>query len=137
MPSVLIALHVADDSFFQPEAGTDAGDHLVSGLMPMALLGLAAWGCLRLRPGLRATIALVVGLFGVVVGIEAVYYTTKGGPSGDDVTGFLAMGSGVALIALGALILWRTRRRDAQPAEYERRVMGFLDEALLQPREEE
>ena len=34
----LIALHVLDDSFIQPEPGTSAGDHLVSGLVPFALL---------------------------------------------------------------------------------------------------
>jgi len=32
----VIALHVVDDSFLQPESGTSAGDHLVSGLVPLA-----------------------------------------------------------------------------------------------------
>jgi hypothetical protein len=108
----VIALHIADDSFLQPQPGTGAGDHLVSGLVPLAVLGLAAWTYPRLRPGFRATIALTLGLFGVVAGVEAAYYTTKGGPSGDDFTGFLAIAAGVALVALGTVILWRTRRRD-------------------------
>lgn len=38
----LVALHVLDDSYLQPQPGTSAGDHLVSGLVPLALLGLAA-----------------------------------------------------------------------------------------------
>ena len=38
----LIALHIIDDSFLQPQRGTSAADHLVSGLVPLAALGLAA-----------------------------------------------------------------------------------------------
>ena len=38
----LVALHVLDDSYLQPQPGTSAGDHLVSGLVPLALLGRAA-----------------------------------------------------------------------------------------------
>jgi uncharacterized protein len=37
----VIALHVVDDSFLQPQPGTSAADHLVSGLAPLAVLGLA------------------------------------------------------------------------------------------------
>ena len=43
----------------------------------------------RLRAGARATIALLAGFFGVLVGIEAVHYTRAVGPSGDDYTGLL------------------------------------------------
>ena len=40
----VIALHVIDDHYLQPEPGTAAGDHLVSGLVPLAVLGLGPWG---------------------------------------------------------------------------------------------
>jgi hypothetical protein len=124
VPIGLVALHVADDSFLQPQPGTGVGDHLVSGLVPLAVMGLAAWAYPRLRPGLRATIALALGLFGVVAGVEAVYYTTKGGPSGDDFTGLLALAAGVTLVTLGVVILWRTRRRDDRlPRRYLRRTL--------------
>ena len=33
----VIALHVIDDSFLQPQPGTSAGDHLVSGLVPLTV----------------------------------------------------------------------------------------------------
>ena len=69
----LIALHVVDDSFVQPQPGTYAADHLVSGFVPLAVLGLAAWAYPRLRAGFRAVIALTLVIFGVVTGIEAVY----------------------------------------------------------------
>ena len=35
------ALHVLDDNFLQPQPGTSAGDHLVSGLVPCAVLRLS------------------------------------------------------------------------------------------------
>jgi hypothetical protein len=108
----VVALHVVDDSFLQPQPGTSAGDHVVSGLVPLAVLALAAWAYPRLRAGLRAVIALTLGLFGIVAGVEAGYYTTKSGPSGDDFTGLLAIAAGVLLIGVGAMTLWRTRRRD-------------------------
>ena len=38
----VIALHVVDDSFLQPQPGTSAADHLVSGLVPLAVIGGAA-----------------------------------------------------------------------------------------------
>jgi hypothetical protein len=37
----LIALHIVDDSFLEPQPGTSAADHLVSGLVPLAVLALA------------------------------------------------------------------------------------------------
>jgi fermentation-respiration switch protein FrsA (DUF1100 family) len=123
----LIGLHIADDNFFQPQPGTSAADHLVSGLVPLAVLGLAAWAYPRLRAGIRATLALAVGLFGVVTGIEAVYYTTKGGPSGDDFTGLLAIPAGVALLGLGFVTLWRSRKTgDSRRRRYLRRVLIAL-----------
>ncbi len=106
----LIALHVADDSFLQPQPGTSAGDHLISGLVPIGLLALAAVVYGRLRGGARAVTALLAGAFGVVVGSEAIAYTARVGPSGDDYTGLLAIPAGLALIGLGLLTLWRTRR---------------------------
>jgi uncharacterized protein len=107
----VIALHVVDDSFLQPQPGTSAGDHVVSGLVPLAVLGLAAAVYQRLRGGARAAIALVLGVFGIVAGIEAVHYTTKVGPSGDDFTGLLCIPAGAGLLGLGLVTLWRTRRR--------------------------
>src|SRR3954447_21922851 len=65
-----IALHVLDDSFLQPQPGTSAGDHLVSGLIPLCVLLAFAAAYPRLRPGLRASLDVLLGLFGAVSGIE-------------------------------------------------------------------
>ena len=108
----LVALHVADDSFFQPQPGTSPADHLVSGLVPLTALGGAVWMTARVGDGARAAIDLLVGVFGIVAGLEAVHYAREVGPTGDDFTGLLAIPAGLALIGLGVVTLWTTRNRD-------------------------
>ena len=109
-----IAAHVIDDSFAQPEPGTSAGDHLVSGLAPLAVLAAAAWAYPRLRGGARGALALVLGVFGIVAGVESVHYASTVGASGDDYTGLLSIPAGLALLGIGAATLWRSRRRDGR-----------------------
>jgi dienelactone hydrolase len=104
-----IALHVLDDSFLQPQPGTSATDHLVSGLLPLALLGLAVWAHPRLSGGRRGALALAAGVLGLAAGGEAFHYAREVGASGDDYTGLLALPAGLGLLALGAATLWRTR----------------------------
>jgi uncharacterized protein len=108
----VVALHVVDDNFLQPQPGTSAGEHLVSGLVPCAVLLVAVVLLPRLRPGLRAAVAAAIGLFGIVAGIEAFYYARAGQLSGDDYTGLAAAAAGVFLVAAAAVTLWRTRRVD-------------------------
>jgi hypothetical protein len=124
----VIALHVIDDSFLQPQPGTSAGDHLVGGLVPLAVLAMAAALYPRLRGGARAAIALLLGVFGIVASIEALHYTNQVGPSGDDFTGLLCLPAGVALLGLGLVTLWTTRRRHGGLARRSlRRVaIGFV-----------
>ena len=101
----VIALRVLDDNFLQPAAGTSPADHLVSGLVPLALLGLAA-SAIRACAGVLAGRARADARhLGIAVGLDAVYYTRELGLGSDDVTGFLAIAAGV-----GAA---RPRRRDA------------------------
>jgi uncharacterized protein len=102
----ILCLHVLDDNFLQPQPGTDAVDHLLSGLLPIALLLAVATIYPRVRAGARAAVALTIGLFGVVMGVsEAGYYSLARGPSGDDFTGLLAIPAGLILIAIGTITL--------------------------------
>ncbi len=119
----VIAVHVLDDNFVQPQPGTSAGDHLVSGLVQLAVLALCACAYPRLRGGRRGALALIVGALGIVTGVEAVHYVTTVGASGDDFTGLLAIPAGLALLGFGATTLWKTRRTDdSRPRRYLRRV---------------
>ena len=109
--TAVVGLHVVDDNFLQPAAGTSALDHLASGLLPLAVLALGGWLYLRVRAGARALIAIAIGIFGVMVGgFEAGYYAVAIGPSGDDYTGLLAIPAGLVLIGVGVWVLWRSRR---------------------------
>jgi uncharacterized protein len=122
--TAMVGLHVADDSFLQPQPGTSAAHHLVSGLVPLAaLLGAGAlYG--RVRAGARASIALLLGFFGVLVGTEAFYYAWAVGPSGDDYTGLLAIPAGLLLLGVGAHTLWRSRKTgDRRWWRYGRRLL--------------
>jgi dienelactone hydrolase len=121
----LVALHVADDSFIQPQPGTSAGDHLVSGLVPLTALGLAAWLHGQVGGGARAAIALLVGVFGIVGGLEAVHYTKEVGPTGDDYSGLLSVPAGAMLIGLGLFTLWTTRNRHGGVARRSLRRVGL------------
>ncbi len=102
----VLAVHVIGDSFVAPRSGTTAADHLVSGLVPLAALALAAWAFPRLRPGTGGALALTLGVFGLAASGEAVHY-------GHGVTGFAAIPTAFVLFGIGTVALWRSRRRDA------------------------
>src|SRR5829696_7177207 len=57
----MIALHIADDNFLQPQPGTAATDHLVSGLVPLAVLLVVTAIVPLLRAGARAAAAMTLG----------------------------------------------------------------------------
>ena len=121
----LIAVHLVDDSFLQPEPGTAVADHLVSGLVPLAVLAGAAVAYPRLRPGLRAALAVVLGVLGIVSGaVEAAFYGPKEGLSGDDFSGLVAALAGLCLVILGLVTAWPARKLDHPLAwRYGRRLL--------------
>src|SRR5215207_5044455 len=83
------------------------------------------WGCVSCSRD-------CAGGLGIVTGIEALHYTSKVGPSGDDFTGLLAVPAGLGLLGLGTATLWRTRRTGAsRAARYLRRaLLGLLGAAV-------
>jgi hypothetical protein len=107
----VIALHVLDDNYIQPQPGTSAGDHLASGLVPVAILAGVAAAYPRLSAGPRAVLAMTFGALGLAIGFPAVYHLLHDGLSGDDYTGLLAVLAGIALLLSGPISLWRARRR--------------------------
>jgi uncharacterized protein len=120
------ALHVVDDNFLQPEPGTSAGDHLWGGLIQVGLFVLFAWAYPRLRAGLRATLAIFVGLLIAVMAGEAINEVRDGSLSGDDYTGLLCIPAGLLLVVVGLVTFWRTRKGGGLLWRYTRRVLAAL-----------
>ena len=116
---------VLDDAFWHREPGTSAGDHLASGLVPVALAALLALAYPRLRAGARAVAALTAGPLMIVAGVvDGVRHVAVDRLGGDDVTAILAGVAGVVLVGLGAAVLWRSRRLDERPLRrYLRRAL--------------
>ena len=109
-------------------------DHLPGGLTQLALVVAAAWAFPRLRAGARAALALLFGFFGVLAGIEAVYYTFADRPSGDDFTGFLSLVAGFVLLGIGIRTLWQSRRTDdSRRRRYLRRGLVLAGVVVLIP----
>ncbi len=124
LAAALLAAHVLDDRVVHPQPGTTAADHPVSTLVPLGLLGLAAWAFPRVGAGARGSLALLLVLPAVLSGSEALYYAGKTGLSGDDWTGLLALATAPLLLGLGCWTLWTSRRKDDRPARrYGRRAL--------------
>src|SRR3954451_13715032 len=129
-----VLLHLADDNFLQPADGTSAGDHLLSGTVPMLVIAAGMFAYPRVRPGAQAIIAMVTALTGLVIGfIEASNHLFTVGLSGDDFTGLAAGAAGLVLAGLAARTLWRSRRRGpTRTRQYVRRTLrGALGLAVL------
>ena len=119
------AVWVLDDAFWHREPGTSVGDHLASGLVPVAAATAIAVAYPRLRPGARAAAALVAGPLMIVAGVvDGVRHVAVDALGGDDVTAIVCGVAGAVLLALGAALLWRSRRLDERPfRRYARRTL--------------
>lgn len=123
----IAALAAVDDAFAHPEQGTSAGDHLASGLVPAAAAIGLTFAYPRLRAGLRATTAIVCGLFALTAGVaDGFRHVFVDRLAGDDLSVLFAAVAGVVLLGLGTATLWRTRRHDERPLRrYVRRAAVF------------
>ena len=128
----LVALHVVDDNFLQPNPGTSAGDHLASGLVPLAILAVAAALYPRFRAGVRASLAGTLGGIGIAFGVPGAYYLLDGAASGDHYTGLLSIVAGALLLLSAPVILWKARRSGGRRRRrYLRRALEFAPALLL------
>ena len=120
----VIAVGVLDDAFVHREPGTSVADHIASGLIPAAVAVILAFAYPRFRPGVRGLVALVCGLLAIVAGIaDGLRHVWVDRLGGDDLTALLSLVAGCALLVLGVLVLWRSRRLDERPLRrYARRA---------------
>jgi hypothetical protein len=123
----IVALHVLDDNYLQPQPGTSARDHLASGLIPVGILVGAAAAYPRLRAGARAALAMTFGALGLAIGFPSAYLLLDGSASGDHYTGLLAIGAGAALLLSGPVTLWKARRTgESRRKRYLRRTLATI-----------
>lgn len=125
--SLIMAAHILVDAYIDLRPGTAAGDHPVSGTVPVATLAALVYAFRRLRAGTAATVALLLGLTAVLAGIFA--------PVGNlfvdrqftasPITGALATVAAAVLVGLGATMLIRARRLDGPKVRrWGRRAVG-------------
>ena len=130
----LVAIPILDDNFVHPEPGTSAGDHLLSGLVPLAVLAAVGLLVPRLRAGVRAATYMTLGAIALAVGFPGIYYISEGGASFDDYTALLAFPASVILLASGPVILWRARLTGgSRRRRYLRRLLKMVIAAVAAP----
>ena len=111
----VVALAVVNDAYLDPELGVTAGDHIVSGLVPLALVALLIGVASRLPALIRGWLAVFAGALSIVGGVsDGVRHILVDRLSGDDVTAVLAGLAGIVLVVVGITTLWRTRRDGAR-----------------------
>jgi uncharacterized protein len=108
--TALVALHTVGDAFIWPERGTSWSDHLLPGLATLAVLAATVAVFWFARPGVRASLTVVLGALAIEGAVLAVVDAHNVGVRGDDWTGFLLAPGGLALCFLGVLLLWRSRK---------------------------
>ena len=132
----VIVAFVLDDAFGHPEPGTAPGDHLVSGLVPTAILVCLAVAYPRLRAWWQAVLVGSVVVLALVLGLGvSTRDVVIAGGGGDDVMGMLAGMAGGVLIVCGGLAgarAWRPRSQDRSLAwRYARRALLALSVVFL------
>jgi hypothetical protein len=97
-------LHALDDAFLNRQPGADLDQHALAAAIALVAGIGAIVGFPRLRPGFRAAIAFVFGVFAIVNGALHVRHISLDGAAASDYTGVLVLAAGVVLVVLGLAI---------------------------------
>jgi alpha/beta superfamily hydrolase len=116
--AIVALIHALDDAFLHRQPGVPLGRHALAALVAAAAVTAAVRIYPRLRPGIRAALALVLGIFAFTNGVLHVVHIVDGGAAGSDVTGAAAAVAGAVLVALALVVpvagrteLVKSRRR--------------------------
>jgi len=109
--AAIIALHIVLTALVFVHPGTSWIDHLLAAFVPVMILGLAADLWTRMIAGLRAVLALCIGILALVSGGVAVVSLRVEGVGGANLTGLLLLPAGAVLVGLGVWLLWVSRKR--------------------------
>jgi uncharacterized protein len=96
-------VHALDDAFFNRQPGVDWDQHAFAAAIALGL-GLGAILVFpRLRPGLRAAVAFVFGVFAIVNAAQHAIHITEDAAAASDYTGVAALAAGIVLVGLGVV----------------------------------
>jgi alpha/beta superfamily hydrolase len=107
--AVVVYLFLAYFVFVRP--GVDRADHVLAVLLPAAILALSAELYGRLPAGLRASLALVFGVIGLVTGLVQADRLLVEGFSAAALCGLLPLAAGVVFLTIGVRVAWVSRKR--------------------------
>lgn len=109
----VVVVRTLDDAFIHPAAGVGAGDHLLSGLVPVAAGLTAAAVILRTRGWARSFAALMAGFWGLVASMELFIESgpEHGGLQPDDLSAILSLVAGFLLVGAFGYFAWRSESR--------------------------
>ena len=130
--TALALVHALDDAFVNRQPGVDLVQHAVAAAIALAAGIAAILAFPRLRPGFRAAITFVFGVFAIVNGVLHVVHVSTDRVAHSDLTGVAAVVAGAVLVALGVLIpfLHRGERAATRGRRWANRlvalVVGFL-----------
>lgn len=97
-------LHAVDDALLNRQPGVAWDQHLPALIVVTVICAAAVAIFGRIRPGLRAGLAVAIGAVTLTNGSLHVAHVATGPATGSDLTGVLAAASGLVLIGLGAVI---------------------------------
>ncbi len=120
----LIGLNILVDSLVVGRPGAVRSDHVLAAVVPLAILVAITLLYPRMRPGLRASAALLFGLLALVWGGVAAAVTVQEGLTAGRASGLVLILVGVALISIAVHVLWRARGHDRR--RYLRAVLYAL-----------
>jgi hypothetical protein len=107
--SALGVLHAVDGALVHAEAGVPLTRRLVGPAVILLATVAAGWAFPRLRPGLRAALALVGGVLVLADGSMHAVEVARDSAQGSDPSGLLAAVAGLTLVGLGILVPVRHR----------------------------
>jgi dienelactone hydrolase len=110
LAAAVVLAHTLVAAFITLEPGVGRGVHAWGAVLLSAVLVAAVWLYPRARPGLRASVAVLLGVLTLAGGAVFLGDALSGGPSGDDWTGVLLLPAGAVLVGLGAVVAWRSRK---------------------------
>jgi fermentation-respiration switch protein FrsA (DUF1100 family) len=124
-------VHALDDAFVNRQPGVGLGQHAVAAAVSLAAGIGAMLAFPRLRPGFRAAISLVFGVFAMVNGGLHVAHINVDSAAASDYTGVIAVAAGAVLAGLGLAIPFLHRGEGAPTRARRWAYRGIAIAALL------